>query len=270
MQNVNLPKMCLNMIVRNESHVIRETLDNLCSHINFDYWVIVDTGSTDDTMSIIAEYFNNKSIPGELHEFAWVNFGVNRSYALTRAYNKSEYLFIFDADDKICGDFKLPATLTVDKYSLKMGPIFEYVRPLLVNNRKRWKFEGVLHEYLSNMDDDIRGEQVIDGNYYILSGRNGSRNKNPNKYRDDARILASAYDTEKTNNVSLANRYAFYCAQSYKDAGEQYIDDAIKWYELAKTLCYWNQEKYYSCLMLGNLYKKRGIWCWHISIGWIQ
>jgi len=109
------------MIVRNESHVIRETLDNLCSHINFDYWVIVDTGSTDDTMSIIAEYFNNKSIPGELHEFAWVNFGVNRSYALTRAYNKSEYLLF------LMQTIKFAETLSFPPHSLLINIHLKWV-----------------------------------------------------------------------------------------------------------------------------------------------
>ena len=34
------------MIVKNEAHVIASTLENICSYIHFDYWVIVDTGST--------------------------------------------------------------------------------------------------------------------------------------------------------------------------------------------------------------------------------
>ncbi len=244
------------MIVRNESHIIRETLDNLCSYIQFEYWVIVDTGSTDNTIQLIRDFFNEKSIPGELHETKWVDFGFNRSHALELAYDKSDYLLIFDADDKIKGNFKLPMLLDVDKYNLRMGSSFEYYRPLFINNHKRWKFEGVLHEYLTNIDE-VHGEKNIDGDYYILSGRNGARNKNPHKYRDDALVLEKAYHAEKTKNVSLANRYAFYCAQSYKDAGSQYIDSAIKWYELALSVCTWNQEKYYSSLMLGNLYKQK-------------
>lgn len=35
------------MIVKNESHVIKRCLDSVKDFI--DYWVIVDTGSTDDT-----------------------------------------------------------------------------------------------------------------------------------------------------------------------------------------------------------------------------
>ena len=37
------PTICLNMIVRDEAHVVRETLDSVWPYI--DYWVIVDTGS---------------------------------------------------------------------------------------------------------------------------------------------------------------------------------------------------------------------------------
>jgi hypothetical protein len=43
------PTICLNMIVKDESHIIVKTLEMLCSKIKFSYWVICDTGSTDNT-----------------------------------------------------------------------------------------------------------------------------------------------------------------------------------------------------------------------------
>ena len=144
--------VCLNMIVKNESHIILNTLENLCYYINFAYWVISDTGSTDDTKSIITNFFKQKNIPGELVEHEWKDFGYNRSKALECAYNKSDYLFIFDADDKIFGEFKLPSIYEVDRYQVKFGPHCVYTRPLLVTNRKKWCFTGVLHESLSNID----------------------------------------------------------------------------------------------------------------------
>jgi len=246
--------ICLNMIVKNESHIILNTLENLCSYITFAYWVISDTGSTDDTKSIITDFFKQKNIPGELVEHEWKDFGYNRTKALECAYNKSDYIFIFDADDKIFGEFKLPNIYEVDRYQVKFGPHVAYTRPLLVTNRKKWCFTGVLHESLSNIDV-MNGEKTLEGEYYVESGRTGNRSKNPTKYLDDAIVLKNAFNCTLASDYGLACRYAFYCGQSYKDAGPQYMDDAIEWYKKCLDLGNWAQEKYYACLMIGNLYK---------------
>ena len=246
-------KLCLNMIVKNEAHIIQETFDNLLKYLPIDYWVISDTGSTDNTKDLIKTYFKKKNIPGELVEHEWRDFGYNRSKALECAYNKSDYLLIFDADDKICGDFRLPSPLKEDMYQLQFGKEFTYLRPLLVNNRKRWEYKGVLHEYLSSKDNSNMST-FIRGDYYIESGRLGDRSKNPNKYRDDAIVLEKAFEKEQneTKDVGMACRYAFYCAQSYKDAGMP--DKAIEWYDKCLTLPNWVQEKYYSALTIATLY----------------
>jgi glycosyltransferase involved in cell wall biosynthesis len=56
----NPPSICLNMIVKNESHILKETLEMLFSKINFSYWVICDTGSTDNTCDIIKDFLKPK------------------------------------------------------------------------------------------------------------------------------------------------------------------------------------------------------------------
>jgi len=48
------------MIVKNEAHVIVKTLINLCEKIDFSYWVICDTGSTDNTKEVIIDFFKEK------------------------------------------------------------------------------------------------------------------------------------------------------------------------------------------------------------------
>ena len=85
------------MIVKNESHIIHECLNSIYKHIN--YWVISDTGSTDGTQEIIKKFFEEKGIPGELHQDEWKNFGHNRSLALQHAKDKAEYAWMIDADD---------------------------------------------------------------------------------------------------------------------------------------------------------------------------
>jgi GR25 family glycosyltransferase involved in LPS biosynthesis len=241
------------MIVKNESHIICKTFDNILKYVPITYWVISDTGSTDNTIELIKAYWKEKNIDGELVEHAWKDFGYNRTKALESAYNKTDYLLIFDADDSFHGEFKLPSVLNKDSYNLKFGEGFEYVRPLLVNNRRRWKFVGVLHEFLACCEPDAVSS-TIDGNYHVESGRTGNRSQDPKKYEKDAKVLETAFHTEK--DTSLTDRYAFYCAQSWKDAGEP--DNSIMWYKKCLTLNNWYQEKYYSCLMIGNLYKQKG------------
>ena len=56
--------VCLNMIVKNEAPVIARCLASVRPFI--DYWVIVDTGSTDCTQDAIRTAMAD--LPGELHE----------------------------------------------------------------------------------------------------------------------------------------------------------------------------------------------------------
>ena len=60
------PSICLNMIVRNEAHIISELFDTVAPYIHT--WVIVDTGSDDGTQDVIRGHMAELGIPGELHE----------------------------------------------------------------------------------------------------------------------------------------------------------------------------------------------------------
>lgn len=243
--------ICLNMIVKNEAENIIPTLTNLCSHFKFSYWVISDTGSTDKTKELIANFFDKKKIKGELFDDKWEDFGHNRSLALEEAFDKTDYLLIFDADDKIEGTIILPK-LTMDKYMFTFGPHVKYVRPLLINNRRKWKFVGVLHEYLDLVNPGNQTSETVQGNYHVVSGRTGGdRNKNVNKYYDDAMILMKAYFKESGKDKKLAARYAFYCAQSFRDA-KKYVAETIEWYKRVLESENWNQEKYFSCIQIGD------------------
>jgi glycosyltransferase involved in cell wall biosynthesis len=128
MSEFKLPTICLNMIVKNESHIIEDSLNKLCNKIKFDYWVIVDTGSTDNTREIIENFFKSRNIPGELKYEEWQNFGYNRTVALNHAYNKTDLLLIFDADDELVGELPLPSKITHDRYMVTFGKSNTYNR----------------------------------------------------------------------------------------------------------------------------------------------
>src|SRR5581483_1639851 len=183
--------ICLNMIVKNESHVIERCLKSVKPLI--DYWVIVDTGSTDGTQEAIKKFM--KGIPGELYERPWVDFAHNRNEAFTLAKNKADYIFIIDADHVVeySKDFLLPH-LDKDFYFVvhDLDGLF-YKKEQLVNSKLQWVWQGVIHEGISckvvSTWETLEGVRIVD---YT----DGHRSKNPHKLLDDAKVLREALKNE--------------------------------------------------------------------------
>jgi GR25 family glycosyltransferase involved in LPS biosynthesis/glycosyltransferase involved in cell wall biosynthesis len=256
--------VCLNMIVRNEAHIIRETFDSIYKFI--DYYVIVDTGSTDGTQKLIKDYFEKKNIPGEVIEhnfhtcschgnkykkYNWFHFGWNRSYALNQCIGKSDYIWIIDADDIIVGDFKFPTPMIYDCYELKFGNIHTvYYRTQILRNdpKLKWQYHGGLHEFVNSAIP--KTQSALDGNYYIDSRRLGARSKDPKKYEKDALIFEDLLKEEPNND-----RYVFYCANSWFDYGE--MEKALKWYEKRYSMeNTWVEERYFSLYRVAEIYQR--------------
>ena len=253
--SLNTFSLCLNMIVKNEEKNIKTCLLNLINYFKFDYVIICDTGSTDNTITLINQFFIDFDICGEIFHHEWVNFAHNRTLALEEAYNKTDYLLIFDADDIIEGNLLLPETLTCDQYNFKFGNDFFYYRPCLINNRLQWKYVGILHEYLALKNVENNNEIItgnIDGNYYVHYGTHGCRSHDPQKYLNDALLLEKALNDPSLNDINLKNRYIFYCANSYYDC-EKY-EQALLYYNKVINNNNWNQEKFYSCFRIGLIY----------------
>ena len=120
------PTICLNMIVKDEADIILNTLSNIVEKMKIDYWVICDTGSTDNTIELITNFFEEQNIEGELIEDPWKDFAYNRTRALEFAYKKTDFVFIFDADDRIVGNLVLPIKKRIClSYAIWLGSSME-------------------------------------------------------------------------------------------------------------------------------------------------
>jgi glycosyltransferase involved in cell wall biosynthesis len=241
--------ICLGMIVKDESHVIQSTLENICKYVKIDYWIISDTGSSDNTKELIYQFFNDKKIPGELLQHPWVDFSTNRNNVINYAYQKADYMLMFDADDSFEGEFSLPPVLTEDAYLFTFGQGLTYTRPTMFSLRKQWKYTGVLHESLESLDKSPRKAFLVEGKYHVVSGRTGNRNKNPRKYEDDAALLEKAILTE--TDETLKNRYIYYCGQSYRDFQDK--ENALRMYKLFLDTNGSSMEKFNSCIEIARL-----------------
>src|SRR5471032_218210 len=65
-----------------------------------DYVLIVDTGSTDATRTVVRDFLSEKNIPGEVVDEPWQNFAYNRTFALRKLREKRQidYSLMVDAD----------------------------------------------------------------------------------------------------------------------------------------------------------------------------
>jgi glycosyltransferase involved in cell wall biosynthesis len=231
------------MIVKNENHVIKNSLASVKDLI--DYWVIVDTGSTDGTQEMIRDFM--KDIPGELHERPWVNFEVNRGQALELAKDKCDYIWFMDADEELLrlDGFVLPE-LNKDSYQFtirQVGYNLDYGRILIINAKKDWRWKGVVHETLLS---NTAATWELVKNCVILSHTSGSRSSDPQKYLKDARLLEKALEDEPDNT-----RYIYYLAQSYLNVPD--FPKALEWYEKRSKMKGWDEEIYHSLLQVAVL-----------------
>lgn len=237
-------KLCLVMMVKDESHIITDTLEHLFPYI--EYCVIADTGSTDSTPEQIKEVCKSFNIPYTLVHHYWINFGQNRTQVLDLAHglrdtHQCDYYLMFDADDMICGELPIHKLGKADAYycTLQLGSIV-YNRLMFFRCDFEWGYKGVLHEYPYNKKTDTFITELLVGDYHIQANSRGisARNKQPEKYTKDAHVLIEALSCE--TDPILISRYIFYIARSFMDAKdytqaieyfELYLNDSTRWYE---------------------------------------
>ena len=218
------PRICLNMIVRNEAHVVAELLDSVAPYISS--WVIVDTGSDDGTQELIRKHMAGLSIPGELHERQWRDFGHNRTEALTLAQGHGDYILVMDADDTIVGkpDF---TKLTADLYAMRFrgksadGSSLVVWRPQLFRDGLRVRYEGAMHE--QTVCDEPHAGGRLEGEYHIEYRSRGARSLDPQTTAHDLEVLLAEVERKPENAAAV-----LHLAQTYFALGD--FANARKWY----------------------------------------
>ena len=241
------PSICLNMIVRDEAPVIERCLESVRPFI--DRWVIVDTGSTDGTPALVEHAL--RTVPGELHHRPWRDFGHNRTEALGLARAGGGYLLFIDADETLGAPdrFAWPA-LDQPAYHLQaQAGAVRYSRPALVDAKLDWRWEGVIHEYLVATPPVKEFAQLEWPR--ILVRQDGARSRDPKKLEKDAQVLREALAREPGNA-----RYAFYLAQSLRDAGD--LAGAQAAYRRRWDMGGWDEERWYALYQVARIAERLG------------
>jgi len=244
--------ICLNMIVKNETAVLPRLFRSLKDYI--DYYVIVDTGSTDDTIALIKREMAQYGIEGEVHERPWVNFGVNRQQALELAVAaaKTEWVFFIDADEEL--------GVSDPRFYEKLEPGVSYdiekhqgttrysVPALLDIKHQRFKWEGPVHNYIVTLEGPkwrtVRKDVWII--YHTGEGAKSHGLTQEQKFMRDAKLL----EEELARNPGHG-RSQFYLAQSYRDAG--HTERAYGEYKKRVGMVGWVEETFVAQLEAARL-----------------
>lgn len=164
------------MIVKNEENILARCLDSVADLM--DEIIIVDTGSTDATKKIAANYTD------QIYDFTWVgDFSAARNFAFSKA--NMEYIYSADADevldDKNREVFRqlketlLPEIDMVQMYyanQLSHGTIYNYdreLRPKLFKRLRTFRWQGAIHEQVGLepviYDSDIEIRHMPENNH---------------------------------------------------------------------------------------------------------
>lgn len=187
------------LIVKNEEEVIARCLD--CVKKFADEIIVVDTGSTDDTVKL-AEKFTSK-----IFSFEWCgDFSAARNYAFDKAVG--DFLMWLDADDVItdenCKKIKelLSGNPDFDMAFLPYAsafdggePTFIYYRERIFKASRKFRFNGAVHEAIAPAGKIVYCEARID--HKKLKAGEPFRNLN-------------IYQNQIARGISLDERSKFY------------------------------------------------------------
>jgi glycosyltransferase involved in cell wall biosynthesis len=261
-----LPFICLNMIVKNESKVIKRLIESVINQI--DVIVMSDTGSTDNTKEIVNDFvalYKNKKVYW-VPDTQFKNFGYNRTYSLKgcvqilNEHHKIDilgpsYILLMDADMifKQTGNISLKEYLHENPYSnsfhlFQGSQRFYHYNTRIISNLiwDNCEYLGVTHEYIKTPPLDVNFK-VLKTDFFIEDiGDGGSKQ---DKYERDIRLLKQGFIDEPDNE-----RYTFYLANSMNNAG--HYEDAIEMYKKRIAFGRWFEEVWYSYYEIGNCFMK--------------
>jgi tetratricopeptide (TPR) repeat protein len=243
---VNPPTLCLNMIVKNESRIITRLFDSIISII--DSYCICDTGSTDNTIQLIEDYFREKGKPGKIVQEPFKNFCHNRNFALQSCIGLSDYVLLLDADMTLeVHNFDKRMLNLAESFNILQGnDSFYYQNLRIVKNNGLYKYVGVTHEYIDTPQTNTTLNLTKKDIFIRDIGDGGSKS---DKFERDVRLLLDGIKDEP-NNV----RYYFYLGNSYHDSGK--YEEAIPFYKKRIEFGGWQEEVWYSYYRIGTCYQK--------------
>lgn len=218
-------KICLNMMVGNESHIIHRVLESCYKYI--DYWIIQCNG-TDNTQELVEEFFKDKNIPGHCYNVEWQYPGWNSDNLVQECYktnHECDWLFRIDADEELQVDDDFNWSVLEDTSIQSWNVVAttggsSWLRTRLWNAKLPWRFkhdkrhECIILPGCGPTEEEFQRE-LLDKGFRQLIRSEGDTYSNPTKFVTDALELENQHVSQ--NTLLKDSYHFFYIGKSYSD-----------------------------------------------------
>lgn len=257
-------KLTLVQIMKNEAHVVTRMLNSIKPIV--DMIVMVDTGSTDNSIEVVKKWGEENGVETHVFEKLFDNFENTRNHSIQMATElckdrKDEWWgFWLDCDEtlEIAPNFN-KQKLDKDLYMFNTYiNTMKYTRNECFRIGKKFRFYGPVHEFI------VADEQVTSGLMDGLTVRvqmDGGSWKEGNiahKYKRHADMLE-----DYINNKDRNSRWVFYTGQSYHDSASIQNNKSENDERLRRAIFYYRErvnrsdgyeeERFYSQFRIGTI-----------------
>ena len=247
MRGAMMITISLCMIVKNEQDTIEKCLESAKDVV--DEIIIVDTGSTDNTVESIKKYTNN------IFFFNWIDdFSAARKYSFNQA--TMDYILWLDADDVLLPEdqikllqLKKSVADSIDSVTMIYNYSFDEFgnvslslrRNRLVKRNRQFKWYGPVHEYLAVDGNIINSDIVVTHKrVHSQSGRN-----------------LSIFEKRIKKGESFSSRDRYYYANELND--NNFYQKAIENYTLFLDMeDGWIEDRISACYKIADIYSSLG------------
>ncbi len=236
------------LMVKNESKRIGVTLESLNVDC-IDRIAVYDTGSGDNTLDICRDFTFKELV---IKEGPWINFEYSRNKSIewVESLESCEWILLLDANDELKNyenlrdeleNMHLMNGFKVEQEWEEDGIIVKYENVKVIKGNRGWRYDGVVHEQLTN--DNI----IIDNLSIILyQNRNEVSYKCNSRLEWDRYVLTEVLEKEESNG-----RVMYYLAET--NAKLQNYEEALSLYTKRSEMLDVSDERYMAYLNCGHM-----------------
>ena len=262
--------IALLMMVKNESKRILNSLNSVLGTVKS--IVIYDTGSEDNTISLIENFCRNHNLPLHLKTGVFENFSTSRNVSLDFAdsFSDIDYLLLLDGNDELRNGHILQSAANEFKNRKNSGfmlcqewknndnTITKYFNLRFIKTRVGWRYKGSVHEYLTNIINPQEYGVRLDDRIVLFQDRKYDAEKSLGRYTKDKELLLKDYESDPADGRTL-----FYLAQTYGCLDE--VENCYEFYKKRVQAGGFLEEVFHSYLRMGEVGGRLGK-PWHIIL----